>query len=62
MNYDECLKYTINDSVKDVLKRLPELAPEDRFHILMEWFEVVACPIDVEEVLIVPNFQKEVQE
>ena len=55
MNYDECLESTINESVRDVLQRLPDLSPEDRFHVLMEWFEVIACPIDVEEVLMVPS-------
>mgnify|MGYP001178514820 FL=1 len=61
MNYEECTKATIEDSVIGILKRLPDLAPEDRFHLMMEWFEVVACPIDVDDVLIVPNFQNEVE-
>ena len=59
MNYEECLKITINESVADVLDRLHDLQPEDRYHLLMEWFEVVACPIEVDEVLMVPQFQEE---
>jgi len=61
MNYEDCTKATIKDSVLEVLKRLPELAPEDRYHILMEWFEVVACPIEIDEILMVPNFEKEIE-
>ena len=61
MNYEDCTKATIEDSVIGILKRLPDLAPEDRFHLMMEWFEVVACTIDVDDVLIVPNFQNEVE-
>ena len=59
MTYEECLKATINHSVSDVLDRLNDLQPEERYHLLMEWFEVVACPIEVDEVLMVPQFQEE---
>ena len=59
MNYEDCLKATINHSVSDVLDRLNDLQPEERYHLLMEWFEVVACPIEVDEVLMVPQFQEE---
>ena len=59
MTYEDCLKATINHSVSDVLDRLNDLQPEERYHLLMEWFEVVACPIEVDEVLMVPQFQEE---
>ncbi len=59
MTYEDCLKATINHSVSDVLDRLHHLQPEERYHLLMEWFEVVACPIEVDEVLMVPQFQEE---
>ena len=35
MNYEDCLKITINDSVADVLDRLPHLSPEDLWALLM---------------------------
>ncbi len=59
MNYDECLESTINDSVRDVLRRLPDLSPEDRFHLMMEWCEVITSEVDLDDVLMVPQFQKE---
>ena len=59
MTYEDCLKVTINHSVSDVLNRLNDLQPEERYHLLMEWFEVVACPIEVDDVLMVPQFQEE---
>ena len=59
MNYEDCLKVTINDSVADVLDRLSELSAEDRWSLLMEHLENVATEIDTTDVLIVPNFQED---
>ena len=58
MNYEDCLRITINDSVADVLKRLPELSPEDRFHLMMEWCELITTDLDMDDVLMVPKFQE----
>jgi len=59
MNYEDCMKITINDSIADVLDRLPQLSAEDRWALLVEHLENVATEIDMDEVLMVPNFQKE---
>ena len=59
MNYEECLKITINDSVADVLDRLSYLSADDRWALLMEHLEDVATEIDLDDVLMVPNFQEE---
>ena len=59
MNHEECLKITINDSVADVLDRLNYLSPEDRWALLMEHLEDVATEIDMNDILMVPNFEEE---
>ena len=59
MNYEDCLKITINDSIADVLDRLSSLSAEDRWALLCEHLEVIATEIDVNDVLIVPTFQEE---
>ena len=57
MNYEECLKITINDSVADVLDRLSYLSADDRWALLMEHLEDVATEIDLDDVLMVPKFE-----
>ncbi|OUU80517.1 MAG: hypothetical protein CBC38_01210 [Gammaproteobacteria bacterium TMED78] len=59
MNYEDCMKITINDSIADVLDRLPQLSAEDRWALLVEHLENVATEVDMDDVLMVPNFQKE---
>lgn len=59
MNYEDCVKITINDSVADVLDRLSYLSAEDRWALLMEHLEDVATEIDMNDVLMVPKFQEE---
>ena len=59
MTYEDCIKATIRDAVKDVLRRLPDLSPEDRFHLMMEWCEVITSEVDLDDVLMVPQFQEE---
>tara|TARA_B100001250_G_scaffold399111_1_gene408136 strand:- start:620 stop:805 length:186 start_codon:yes stop_codon:yes gene_type:complete len=59
MNYEDCMKITINDSVADVLDRLPHLSPDDRWALLMEHLEDVATEVDMDDVLMVPKFQEE---
>ena len=56
MNYEDCIKLTINESVADVFKRLPSISPEDRWALLMEHLEDVATEIDMDDVLMVPTF------
>ena len=58
MNYEDCIKITINDSVADVLDRLSYLSADDRWALLMEHLEDVATEIDLDDVLMVPNFQE----
>ena len=56
MNYEDCVKITINDSVSDVLDRLSYLSAEDRWALLAEHLEDVATEIDMNDVLMVPDF------
>ena len=58
MNYEDCMKITINDSVADVLDRLSTLSAEDRWALLMEHLEDVATEIHMDDVLMVPKFDK----
>ena len=62
MNYDECLKHTIKESLGDVLERMKSLQAEDRYNLLCEWGEFLFCELEPDEVLMVPNFNKEVPE
>ena len=59
MNSEDCMKITINDSVAHVLDRLPYLSLEDRWALLMEHLEYVATEVDIDDVLMVPNFKEE---
>ena len=59
MNYEECLKITINDSVADVLDRLSYLSAGDRWSLLMEHLEDIATEIDMDDILMVPKFEEE---
>ena len=36
MNYEDCLHETVQESVVELLKRLPELDPLDRWALLVE--------------------------
>ncbi len=53
------MKITINDSIAYVLDRLPHLSPEDRWALLMDHLENLATGIDMDDVLMVPNFKEE---
>ena len=59
MNYEDCVKITINDSVSDVLDRLSYLSTEDRWALLMEHLEDVATEIHMDDVLMVPKFEED---
>ena len=59
MNYEDCVKITINDSVADVLDRLSYLSAEDRWSLLMEHLEDIATEIDMDDILMVPKFEEE---
>ena len=59
MNYEDCIKITFNETVADLFDRLPLLSPDDRWALLMEHLEDVATDLDMDDVLIVPNFEGE---
>lgn len=59
MSFEDCIKFTINESVADVFDRLPLLSPEDRWALLMEHLEDVATDLDMDDVLMVPKFEEE---
>ena len=59
MNYEDCVRITINDAVADVLDRLSYLSAEDRWSLLCEHLENVATEIHMDDVLMVPKFQEE---
>ena len=52
--YNELLVSTIKESVDNALKRLPELEPQDRYSLIMEWIEIIADDIDVDDVVVAP--------
>ena len=56
MNYEDCVMITINDTVADVLDRLSFLSADDRWALLAEHLEDVATEIDMNDVLMVPDF------
>ena len=62
MNYEDCLKATIQESVVTALEKMKTLDAEDRYNLLVEFGEWIFCELEDEEVLMVPNFKKEVQE
>ena len=55
MNFDECMKATINDSVENALERMKTLNAEDRYNLLCEWGEFLFCDPMEEDILIVPS-------
>ena len=57
MSYEDCLKITINDSVADVLDRLPHLSPDDRYALMMDHFENIASEIYIDDVLMLISMQ-----
>ena len=59
MNYEDCVKISINDYVADVLDRLSYLSAEDRWALLMEHLEDVATEIHMDDVLMVPKFEED---
>jgi|TARA_R100001443_G_scaffold7644_2_gene16991 hypothetical protein len=59
MSFEDLIKFTINESVADVFNRLPLLSPDDRWALLMEHLEDVSTDLDMDEVLMVPNFKEE---
>jgi len=54
MNYEECLKSTINESVVNALERMKRLDPESRSQLFLEMGEWMFCEIDIDDELIVP--------
>ena len=59
MNYEDCVRITINDSVADVLDRLSYLSAEDRWALPIEHLEDVATEIHMDDVLMVPKFEED---
>ena len=58
MNYDECVRQTIKESVGDVLEQMKSLRAEDRQALLLEHIENLYAWED-EEFLIVPRMEQE---
>ena len=55
MNFDECMKATINESVVNALERMKSLDPESRSQLFLEMGDWMFCDIDVDDELIVPS-------
>ena len=55
MNFDECMKSTINESVVNALERMKSLDPESRSQLFLEFGEFIFTDIDMDDVLIVPS-------
>ena len=56
-NYENCVEQLIEERVRSILKRLPDLNPEERYACIMENIEEICSPIDMKDVLMVPQFQ-----
>ena len=56
MNFEECLRATIKDSVLHTLERMKTLDADDRQALLLEHMENLC--FDDEVVLMVPNFDQ----
>ena len=54
MNFEACLKATINDSVVHALERMKTLDPESRSQLFLEMGEWIFSDIDIDDELIVP--------
>ena len=52
---------TMDECVVNACERMKTLNPEDRFHLLCEMGEWMYNPLseEIEEVLMVPNFEEE---
>ena len=59
MNYEDCIKITINESLANVFDRLPLLSSEDRWALVSEHLENVCVGVDIDDVLMVPKFEEE---
>ena len=55
MNFDECMKATINESVVNALERMKSLDHESRSQLFLEMGDLMFCDIDVDDELIVPS-------
>ena len=56
MNFEECLRATIQDSMVSALERMKTLNAEDRQALLVEHMENLC--FDDEEILMVPHFDQ----
>ena len=54
MNFEACLKATINDSVVHALERMKTLDPESRSQLFLEMSDWIFCDFDIDDELIVP--------
>ena len=55
MNFDECMKSTIDDSVVNALERMKTLDPESRSQLFLEFGEWIVSDIDLDDELFVPS-------
>ena len=55
MNFEDCMKSTIDDSVVNALERMKTLDPESRSQLFLEFGEFIFSDIDMDDVLIVPG-------
>jgi len=55
MNFDDCLKDTINESVVNALERMKTLDPESRSQLFLEMGEWMFLDFDIDDELIVPS-------
>ena len=53
--FDECQEAIVNDNVSNVLARLKQLSPKDRYHLVMEHCEDLFGDYDPEDTLVVPG-------
>ena len=59
MNYEDCIR-AMDECVVNAYEQMKTLNSQDRFHLLLEMGEWMYNPIseEMEDVLIVPNFEE----
>ena len=60
MNYEDCMR-AMDECVVNACEKMKTLNSQDRFHLLLEMGEWMYNPIaeEIDDVLIVPNFENE---
>ena len=58
MNFEDCLSYTINSSVQEILEQMKKVSADDRTALFLEHIETLTSTDreNINDALMVPNF------